>query len=106
MLVLLFIVAPPINTQASWAAWGGFAYVAIFSQFLGFFAWNKGLALGGIARVGQTQLLQTFVTLGGAAILLGEKIGALELGFASLIVVIVAIGARTRVARGPEIKGV
>jgi drug/metabolite transporter (DMT)-like permease len=99
MLGLLLIVGPPINRAASWPSWAGFAYVAIFSQFLGFFAWNKGLALGGIARVGQTQLLQTFVTLAGAALLLGERIGALEVVFATLIVALVAVGGRTRVCQ-------
>jgi drug/metabolite transporter (DMT)-like permease len=99
MAILLLLAAPTINTSASWTAWGGFLYVAFFSQFLGFFAWNKGLAMGGIARVGQTQLLQIFVTLAGAALLLGEQIGVLEVGFAGLIVVLVALGARTRVRR-------
>jgi drug/metabolite transporter (DMT)-like permease len=90
---------PVINWQASLPAWGGFFYVAIFSQFLGFFAWYRGLALGGIARVGQTQLLQPFITLAGAALLIGEHIGALELGFAVLVVAVVAAGRRMRVAR-------
>jgi drug/metabolite transporter (DMT)-like permease len=99
MLLLLVLAAPPVNWAASPRAWGGFVYVALFSQFLGFFAWNKGLALGGIARVGQTQLLQTFVTLGGAALVLGERIGLLELGFAALIVVLVAAGSSMRVRR-------
>jgi drug/metabolite transporter (DMT)-like permease len=44
-------------------SWLGFAYVTLMSQYLGFFAWNAGLAMGGIAHVSQVQLLQTFVTL-------------------------------------------
>ncbi len=44
-------------------SWIGFAYVTVISQYLGFFAWNAGLALGGIALVSQVQLLQTFITL-------------------------------------------
>jgi drug/metabolite transporter (DMT)-like permease len=68
-------------------------------MFLGFFAWNKGLALGGIAKVGQIQLLQPFVALVASALLLGEAVGWLEVVFASLVVAIVALGWRMRVAR-------
>ncbi len=53
----------------------------MFSQFLGFFAWNKGMSLGGIARIGQMQLLQPFVTLVAAYLLLGESIGWMEFVF-------------------------
>lgn len=84
---------------ASWWSIAGFVYVGVFSMYLGFFAWNRGLALGGIAKVGQTQLMQTFVTLAGAAILLGEHVGLLELGFACVVVVFVALGSRARVRR-------
>ncbi len=90
-------LAPPINWQASGGAWGGFAFVSVFSMFLGFFAWNRGLALGGIAKVSQVQLLQPFVVLAGSAVLLGEVIGWLEIGFAGLVVAIVAAGRLTRV---------
>jgi drug/metabolite transporter (DMT)-like permease len=93
------LLAGPINWDASPHAWAGFGYVALMSQFIGFFFWYKGLALGGIAKVGQVQLIQTFVTLAGAALLLGERIGPLQIGFAVLVVVIVAIGRRMRVAR-------
>jgi drug/metabolite transporter (DMT)-like permease len=56
-------------------AWAGFAYVSVFSMFVGFLFWYRGLALGGAARVGQLQLLQTFAGLGLAALLLGEAVG-------------------------------
>ena len=67
-------------------AWLGFAYVSVVSMFLGFFAWYRGLALGGIARVGQIQLIQPVLTLLWAALLLGEPIGPLTV-LASLLVV-------------------
>lgn len=97
LLVLLIVLAGPINWRAPPAAWASFVYLAVFSQFLGFFAWNKGLAMGGIARVGQMQLLQPFVTLAGAAALLGERVGWLEIGFALLVAAIVMLGWRTRI---------
>ena len=88
MFLLLLVLSPPINWDASASAWTGFLYVAVFSQFLGFFAWNKGMSLGGIAKIGQMQLLQPFVTLVGAYLLLGEFIGWMELFFS-------VVGGRT-----------
>ncbi len=99
LLLAFVILAPPINWGASTAAWTGFVYVAIFSQFLGFFAWNKGLSLGGIARIGQLLLLQPFVTLLAAAFLLGESIGWMEVVFCAVVVMFVALGWRMRVTR-------
>ncbi|MEZ5925719.1 MAG: DMT family transporter [Hyphomicrobiaceae bacterium] len=99
LVVVVPLLAGPVAWSASPRAWAGFAYVALMSQFVGFFFWYKGLALGGVAKVGQAQLLQTFVTLAGAWVLLGETIGALEIGFALVVVIIVAIGRRMRVAR-------
>jgi drug/metabolite transporter (DMT)-like permease len=69
----------------------------VFSMFLGFFAWNKSLAMGGIARISQLQLLQPFVGLAAAWVLLGEQIGWLEIVFALLVVALVALGWRMRV---------
>jgi len=100
LLPTLLLFAWPSNWNAhNPSAWAGFLYVSIFSMFLGFFAWNKGLALGGIAKVGQIQLLQPFVALAASALLLGEAVGWLEVAFASLVVGIVALGWRMRVAR-------
>ena len=73
-------------------------YHAVFSMFLGFFAWNVGLALGGIARVGQIQLLQIFVTMGLAAWLLNEPITPRTLMFASAVAATVWFGSRARIS--------
>ena len=75
-------------------SWLAFAYVALASQLFGFFAWYRGLALGGVARVSQVQLLQTFMTIGASALLLGEAIDAMTLGFAVFVVGSVALGRR------------
>ncbi len=55
-------------------AWIGFAYVSLFSMLIGFVFWYRGLAIGGIAGVGQLQLLQPFFSLVLAALLLGEAV--------------------------------
>ena len=77
-----------------WPAWAGFAYVSIVSMYLGFFAWYKGLALGGIAAVGQVQLLQPFLTIGFSALLLGESIEASTVVAAALVIAAIALGRR------------
>ena len=56
-------------------AWAGLAYVSLFSMLIGFVFWYRGLALGGVAAVGQLQLLQPFMGLVLAAGLLGEPVG-------------------------------
>ncbi|MBN8919334.1 MAG: DMT family transporter [Rhizobiales bacterium] len=80
-------------------AWGALLYVALFSQLIGFFFWNAGLALGGIARVGQMQLLQPFVIVFMAALVNGEAIELETLSFATAVVLTVVMGSRMRVAR-------
>lgn len=85
--------------SASPAAWLGFAYVSIVSMFLGFLAWYHGMALGGIARVGQLQLLQPFLTIFASALLLGEKVTPVTIGFATAIVACVALGRKAVVSR-------
>ena len=57
------------------------------------------LSMGGIAKVGQVQLVQPFVTLAASALLLGEHIGWLEIGFSVLVVGLVGLGSRMRVTR-------
>jgi len=76
-------------------------YVAVFPQWIGFFAWNAGMAMGGIARVSQVQLLQPFVTFALAAFFNGETITMQILLFAAAVVATVAISTRTRGKRGP-----
>jgi drug/metabolite transporter (DMT)-like permease len=78
------------GVQARPSAWLGFAYVTLFSQLLGFFAWYKALAIGGIARVSQVQLLQTFMTLAFAAALVGERPDMTTWAFAAAVVAVVA----------------
>lgn len=81
------------------AAWVAFAYVSVFSMFIGFFAWNAGLVMGGVARVSQVQLLQTFVTLGLSAVINGEHVGPSTIAVAALVVAIVAAGRNARIAQ-------
>jgi drug/metabolite transporter (DMT)-like permease len=76
--------------------WLALLYVAVFSQWIGFFAWNAGLAKGGIARVSQVQLLQPFITFALAATFNGETITMQILLFAAAVVAMVAISTHTR----------
>lgn len=78
-------------------AWTGFAYVSVFSMFIGFFFWYKGMALGGVARVGQVQLLQPFFTMLGAALLLGESLELRNILFALAVISVVALGRKAQI---------
>lgn len=87
-----------VTMPASWAgigaaAWGGLAYVSLFSMLIGFIFWYRGLALGGIAAVGQLQLLQPFFGLILAASLLREPVSWSML-LVTLCVVACVVGAK------------
>jgi drug/metabolite transporter (DMT)-like permease len=60
--------------DASPSSWAAFAYVSLVSMFLGFFAWYRALATGGIARIGQLQLAQPVLTMLWSVILLNERV--------------------------------
>lgn len=97
--VLIALTHAPEFTTVTPRSWTGFIYAALISQYLGFLPWFKGLALGGIARVGQTQLVQPFLTLIASAFLLGESVDAMTLGFAILVFAVVAAGRQFSVKR-------
>lgn len=75
-------------------AWGALIYLAVFSQWLGFFAWYRGLALGGTVRVSQVQLLQPFFSMVFAIWLLDERLDASSLLFALGVIGVVFIGRK------------
>lgn len=84
---------PDNIAQAAWPALLSLGYVSIFSMLIGFFLWYRGLALGGIATVSQLQLLQPFLGLGLAAVLLGEPVSK-TMVICALVVALSLVGAR------------
>jgi drug/metabolite transporter (DMT)-like permease len=98
------VMALPITLPGAWltwpehaiapTAWLALLYVGVFSMWAGFFAWFRGLSLGGPLRVSQTQLLQPFISILAAVPLLGESLDAMTLGFALLVVLTVFMGRR------------
>jgi len=95
-LPLAFFSWPQVPLKAS--AWWGFAYVAVFSMWLGFFAWYRGLALGGTVRVSQVQLLQPFLSMLFAVPLLGEALDAVTVGFGLAVIATVFVGKKMPVS--------
>jgi drug/metabolite transporter (DMT)-like permease len=77
--------------------WLAFGYVTLFSQFIGFFAWYAGLAMGGTARVGQVQLLQIFFTMAFSALFFGEHVAASTWLFAAAVIATVVVGRKATV---------
>ena len=96
---LAFWTHPQAAVPAS--AWVGFGYVSVFSMWIGFFAWYRGLALGGTVRVSQVQLLQPFLSMVCAVPLLGERLDAISVGFALAVIATVFVGRRMPVSRAP-----
>ena len=90
MAVLAVATMPAGWSGIGMPAWISLAYVSVFSMLVGFVFWYRGLALGGIAGVGQLQLLQPFFGLALAGLLLGEPIAWTMIAVTGLVVICVA----------------
>jgi drug/metabolite transporter (DMT)-like permease len=98
------VISLPLTLPFAWlsmpradlpsSAWWGFAYVAVFSMWIGFFAWYRGLALGGTVRVSQVQLVQPFLSMLFAVPLLGERLDAPTVLFALAVIATVFVGKK------------
>jgi drug/metabolite transporter (DMT)-like permease len=84
------------------SAWAGFAYVTVFSMWLGFFAWYRGLALGGTVRVSQVQLAQPFLALLFAVPVLGERLEVSTVVFSLAVIATVFVGKKMPVHSNPR----
>lgn len=90
MAIVAVTTLPGQWSGISLSAWAGLAYVSVFSMLVGFVFWYRGLALGGIAGVGQLQLLQPFLGLTLAGLLLHEPIAWSMIAVTGLVVLCVA----------------
>ena len=90
MAALSFATRPETLTGLSTGAWVSLGYVSLFSMLIGFVFWYRGLARGGVAGVGQLQLLQPFFSLTLAGLLLGEEIVPAMIVVTALVVACVA----------------
>jgi drug/metabolite transporter (DMT)-like permease len=98
------LISLPVSLPGTWLSWPtqavgavpwlALGYVSVFSMWLGFFAWYRGLALGGTVRVSQVQLLQPFMSLLVAVPLLGERLDGLTLVFAAAVLATVLMGRK------------
>lgn len=93
MLIASFITMPATFSGIGPSAWAALGYVSLFSMLIGFIFWYQGLAIGGIAAVGQLQLLQPFFGLALSAILLHETVSPMMV-FVTLGVILCVIGSR------------
>lgn len=100
----VLVISMPLTWPLAWqarptqavsaSAWAGFAYVTVFSMWIGFFAWYRGLALGGTMRVSQVQLVQPFLSLLFAVPILGERLSATTLLFSLAVIATVFMGKK------------
>lgn len=93
MFALTIVYVPPTFSGIEVPTWISLAYVSLFSMLIGFVFWYRGLAQGGIAAVGQLQLLQPFFGLALAATLLRESVTWVMLAV-TVAVILCVIGAR------------
>ncbi|ANZ42538.1 hypothetical protein BBK82_06755 [Lentzea guizhouensis] len=102
-LVVALPVTIPVSlytadfSRATTGVWFHFAYVTTISMFLGFVAWYAAMAAGGVAKIGQLQLAQPVLSLGWAALVLGEPVGWPALVTAAVVLVCVVLTQRSRV---------
>jgi drug/metabolite transporter (DMT)-like permease len=109
----VLVISMPLTVPLAWrawptqgasaGAWTGFAYVTLFSMWIGFFAWYRALAIGGTVRVSQVQLVQPFLSLLFAVPILGERLDTMTLVFSLAVIATVFVGKRMPVdlpARG------
>ena len=93
MLPLAVLTRPASLAAVTLPAWLSLGYVSVFSMLVGFVFWYRGLAIGGIAGVGQLQLLQPFFGLLLAGALLGEPVGW-QMIIVTAVVVACVVGAK------------
>ncbi len=106
MIMLAPFVAVPLFVEARthawgaipWSAWTGFWYTGVVSMFLGSVAWYRGLAAGGIARIGQLNLAQPLLALLWSAVLLGERVTSSFVLTATIVLAAMAVCIKSRVA--------
>jgi drug/metabolite transporter (DMT)-like permease len=92
-LPVALLHAPGEPSAMAFKSWMGFAYAALFSMWIGFFAWYRALALGAV-RVSQIQLVQPFLSLLFAVPLVGERLDVLTLAFALAVIATVYAGKK------------
>lgn len=98
-IVLSYFTFESAYVDAGVFPWIIFIYLSLFPMFLGFFFWYEGLAIGGIARVSQVQLMQPFCTLVAASVLLGDSLTWMNIVFAVLVVSTVILGKQMLIKR-------
>jgi drug/metabolite transporter (DMT)-like permease len=98
-LVMTYFTFSSMYLNADVIAWTSFVYLSLFPMYLGFFFWYEGLAIGGIARVSQVQLIQPFCTLLASSFFLGDHLTTMNMVFAFLVVSTVILSKRMLVKR-------
>ena len=98
-IVATYVTFSSVYWNADVIAWTSFVYLSLFPMYLGFFFWYEGLAIGGIARVSQVQLIQPFCTLLAASFFLGDSLTAMNMVFAFLVISTVILSKKMLVKR-------
>lgn len=95
LLVISFWIFEPADVDLTIVGWSSILFLALVNSLVGFFSWNRALALGGIAKISQLQLLQVFITFGYAILFYNEMWDWLTVTAFSLIVFIVYLSKKS-----------
>jgi drug/metabolite transporter (DMT)-like permease len=98
-LTTVSVIQHPV--EAGPVEWAAFAYLAVVSMFLGFFAWYRGLGIGPMSTVSQTQLVQPVLTIAWAALLLHEHLTWPTVIGGLAVIACAALAVRIRLAPSP-----
>lgn len=99
MIALTAVAAAEAPPRADAVQWLAFAYLAVVSMFLGFFAWYRGLGIGPMAQVSQVQLVQPVMSIAWAALLLGERLGWATIVGGLAVIACAGLAVRSRSQR-------
>lgn len=103
--VAVVLLWPSDAGGVHWTAWVALIYSGVVVQFVAYACWNAALAIGGVSRIGQLQVLQPFFTIVIAALILGEVVDEETVLFAAVVVLIVALSRRTTIRERPGAAG-
>jgi drug/metabolite transporter (DMT)-like permease len=85
-------------------AWAGLLWAGVMSMFVGSIVWYRGLAVGGIARIGQLNLLQPLLAIIWSALILHEHVTAAVPLTALAVLAAMTICIKARVTGGSPMR--
>ena len=97
IVVLIWSIRDLDFATISLGSWFGMTYLGVVSMFLASVFWYRGLAIGGISRIAQINLLVPLLALVWSNYFLGEKITPTALGSSVVVLIAMIVCLNSRV---------